>query len=207
MLAEFHFEALEKPMNLLRIIAVLFACAVLLAACEQQSKTESAAQKITDALNQSDISPSGEGAVFKADLLSAIAQADKIVITEHSNRNDYYDPEDSKPYQGPIVEYGHVQLTAKYKADFAAIISALEDNTQDAFAACVFDPHHSVLFYAGGKLSSTMEICFECGQVEWSGSTKTPPWSIYSGLSLVVKNVGLSPDRDWRKLARAERNK
>ena len=115
-------------MNFFRAIAVLFLCSVLLVACEQPSKNAGATEEITNALNQSDITPSGQGALFKANLLSAIERADKIVITEHSNQNDYFDYEDPKPYQGPVVEYGQVELTAKQRADFAAIISALSND-------------------------------------------------------------------------------
>ena len=180
-----------------------------------QEKADNAAQVITDATNQTNASIEAEGQVvasddgklFKADLLSVISRADRIIITEHSNKNDYSDPDAGVVYQGPVIKYGQVELNDKQKADFSSVIISLSNETQDAFAACIFDPHHTIQFYSGGKLSDTMEVCFQCGQVEWKGNTRTPPWSIYSGLSRVVKSVGLSPERDWRKLAIPRRNK
>ena len=158
-----------------------------------------------EALDQ--VLPSTDGKLFKADLLNAISRADKIVITEHSNKNDYSDPDVGVIYHGPEIKYGQAELSEEQRAEFSSVISGLSDETQDAFAACICAPHHSIQFYVDGKLSDKIEVCFMCGKIEWQGNTRTPPWSIYSGLSQVVKNVGLSPGRDWRKLAKPNRNK
>jgi hypothetical protein len=174
-------------MNLLRVASLFLILSIALTACDGDEKAASE--------------------LYKADLINAINSADKIIITEHSNEYDYSNPDEEKMYEGSIIQYGKVELNAKQKANFSAIISGLSNQTQDAFAACIFDPHHSILFYSNGKLTSTMDICFMCGQVEWQGSSGTPPWSIYSGLSQVVESVGLSPERDWRKLAKPHRNK
>jgi hypothetical protein len=209
-------------MNLFRVMTLSLLLTWLLVACSGkgnpssgQAKADDAAKTIADAINQSNtavetddqVSTINDGKLFKADLLDAINRADKIIITEHSNENDYYDPDAKMQYQGPFAQYGKVELSVKQKADFSAIISGLSNDTQDTFSACIFDPHHSIQFHSSGKLSSTMEICFMCDQVEWKGSPNIPPGSIYSGLSQFVVNVGLSPERDWRKLVKAHKNK
>lgn len=55
-------------------------------------------------------------------------------------------------FERPIIQYGKVELNAKQKANFSAIISDLSNETQDAFAACIFDPHHSILFIPTASL-------------------------------------------------------
>lgn len=61
--------------------------------------------------------------------------------------------------------------------------------------------HHTIRFRRAGKLTGQLDICFQCGQVEWSRSKVIPPGDIYQTLSAVVRHAGLSPKRDWHQLA------
>ncbi len=58
---------------------------------------------------------------------------------------------------------------------------------------------------ANGKLIDSIELCFECVDVEWNGSTATPPWSLYDGLEAFVNSLGLQARRDWLALAAKSR--
>jgi hypothetical protein len=137
------------------------------------------------------------GKLYKKDLINAISEADRIVISEHSDSGDFHDSEKDEMGQELSYVYRQVQLDAKLKAAFLALTQGLDETTQGAFAACVFEPHHTIKFYSGSRLKSTMVICFACGQVEWDGSSRTPPWSLYSGLEAIVGSAGFTPKQNW----------
>lgn len=137
------------------------------------------------------------GARYLRDLSRAIQNADEITITEHSSLWDYYRPGTRREdYKEKI--YGFVKLTPEQKTKLFKDVSGMSSETQNAFASCIFEPHHRIAFYRGGHLKSAMEICFKCGQVEWNGSTQTQPWSLYEGMSRFISDIGLRPSADWR---------
>lgn len=108
--------------------------------------------------------------------------------------------------QAPIL-YGSSEMDSRQKVFFRSTIQSLDPRTQDAFAACIFEPHHTIRFYASGELLSTMEICFQCSQVQWDMEAQTvPPWALYPGLAKVVGNAGFKAERDWGSVLR-ERGK
>lgn len=143
-----------------------------------------------------------EGREYKAALSAMIKRADKIVVTEHSFQDDLYDEDTGKSLIPNEVVYGTRELNQQQKNLFLSTIDGLNPTTQDAFPACIFEPHHTVTFFADGKLISSMEICFQCGQVEWDATKATPPWSLYSGLATFIKAIGFEPERDWTALAK-----
>jgi hypothetical protein len=143
---------------------------------------------------------STEGQYYKTAVGAAIAHADRIVVSEHSSDVDS-DQESISSYKP--VTYREITMTPAQKAMFASNIGAMPPATQDAFPACIFNGHHTIKFYAGQKLTSTMEICFECGQIRWNGSQNNPPWALSSTLKAVIENLGLSPKRDWYALAKS----
>jgi len=144
----------------------------------------------------------GGGTEYKEALLGLLSRTDRIVATEHSSEFDLYDPETGESGVPKTIIYGTHELTAAEIEYFTATIKSLDPTTQDAFAACVPEVHHTFRFYSGQRLIDTMDICFECGEVLWSGTGATPPWSLYSGLAKVVKHIGFTPDRDWPAVAR-----
>lgn len=177
--------------------AAFLLLAFLLCACERHAPaipSGAAAAKPQEA--------DREGRQYRQELTELIRKSDRIVVTEHSYEYDAYDMDAGKSLIDDEIVYGTRELDAAQKAFFLSTIEALDPKTQDAIAACIFEPHHTIEFYAAGKLASTMDICFQCGQVEWDKTRASPPWALYSGLAAVVEHIGFSPDRDWATLAK-----
>ena len=142
--------------------------------------------------------PDEPGGKYLADLLAAIQNADVITIAEHSDMIDYWRPDRSVDgYKEKIYEV--VQISQTEKRGLIEMVRSLDTTTQNAFAACTFNPHHRIAFYKDGKLTSTMEVCFECGDIEWKGSSQLPPWSIYGGMKAYISSIGLHPKAEWWK--------
>lgn len=144
----------------------------------------------------------GGGLEYRQALAQLIRDADRIVATEHSNELDLYDFKASKSAIPGQIIYATRELSADQRKFFLRTIESLDPTTQDEFAGCVPVVHHTLNFYRRSELVDTVDICFECGQVEWSGTDATPPAALYSGLARVVKHIGLSPSRNWKQLAR-----
>lgn len=144
----------------------------------------------------------GNGDTYKAELAHLIERSDKIVLTEHSYPFDLFDMTANKSLIANEVVYGTRVLTAEQRARFASEVRDLDGKSQDAFSACLFEPHHRIAFYSKGRTLSTMEICFKCSQIEWESKSKIPPWAIYEGLASFIKSVGLQPEQDWEARAR-----
>jgi hypothetical protein len=146
------------------------------------------------------------GGLYLKDLAAAIDNADRVVLTEHSIAYDVLDAQ-TQP-QLPVgympVTYVSRELTPRERADFAAVIRLVPPATQDAFTACIFEPHHSITFYRGGKQTSEMKICLQCGEIEWAGSHNTQPWALVPTLNKILEQAGMRKDRDWWALAKAK---
>lgn len=141
------------------------------------------------------------GKRYLQDLDALIAQADRIEVVEHSSPFDLAPAATGELRRAKERVYKRVVLTLSQKAGFESAIGSLDPETQSAFPACIPVSHHRIEFFASGKLIDSMEVCFECGQVEWRGSSATPPSSLYGGLEAFVVSVGMQPKRDWRGLA------
>ena len=148
-------------------------------------------------------SRTGSSAYLTA-LEEAIRSADRIVITEHSSPFDTYDAGSGKPLATSELVYRTVELSNSQRSQFLSLVEGLDPKEQDALPACIFEGHHTIRFYAGAKLVSSLQVCFGCGQVEWPVTNATPPWSLVPGLEKVIRNAGLLPKRDWAELARAQ---
>ena len=144
-----------------------------------------------------------QGREYRDDLSGMIRRSDRIVVTEHSYQYDAYDMDAGKSLIPDEIVYGARELNQQQKEFFLSTVDRLDPKTQDAFPACIFEPHHTVQFYLDGKLSSTMEICFQCGQVEWDATKASPPWSLYSGLATFIDGIGFKAERDWHTLAKS----
>lgn len=144
----------------------------------------------------------GGGRDYIHDLSAMIRHSDRIIVTEHSWEMDVFDPDTGKSLIPEEITYGARELTAAQKQMFLNTVENLDPKTQDAFSACVTEVHHTVSFFAHGRLVSSMGICFQCGEVVWDGTQATPPWSLYSGLESVVKQIGFEPKRNWFELAK-----
>jgi hypothetical protein len=154
-----------------------------------------------------DITDLFEGKCYQNGLIKTIEQSTEIVVTEHSYESDFFYVGLEKLKHQEIT-YHKLTLTEGQKGKFIASIKALPDeekphgNILDAVTGCSFEPHHTIKFYKGEKLLSTMDICFVCSQVEWDGSIQTPPKSIYKALYDFITLIDLKPDQDWSALVR-----
>ncbi|MRV70211.1 hypothetical protein GJ700_00555 [Duganella sp. FT92W] len=145
------------------------------------------------------------GKQYLLDLGSLIARADQITVTEHSSEMDFFDTKTGEPLPSKELTYKRIVLTKSQQEQFKSAIASLNPKTQDEFTACIPVPHHRIDFFAHGKLLDTMEVCFECSHVSWTGSKATPPWSLYGGLANFILAIGLQPKQDWERLATAGR--
>lgn len=149
----------------------------------------------------------GEGAAFKRDLIQAIEQADKIVVTEHSDRYDFLDASTDTYKEHEQLIYQTLVLSQQERFKFKRLIKAVPDRTQYMSAACIFEAHHTIRFYAKDELLSTLPVCFRCGAQEWDGSKHTPPQDIVSGLRKFIQSVDLHPEMNWWQLAQEKLRK
>jgi hypothetical protein len=170
------------------LVVIVLAAAVTFAAIQYQRASADQAEVVHN--------PNEPGGKYLRDLRAAIENADDITITEHSDKSYYITPDRGlEGYKEQV--YAVVKISQSEKRGLIEMVNALDTTTQNAFPACIFDPHHRLAFHSKGKLASTMEVCFECGQIEWDGSTQTPPWAIYRGMKAFVAGIGLHPKADW----------
>jgi hypothetical protein len=148
---------------------------------------------------------STEGGQYKAELVKTIQRADRIVVTEHSYEYDLFDSQHHISLMPDEVVYNRWELTGEQKNELLITVKDMSSSTQSEFSECIFEPHHTFLFYSDDKLLSTMEICFRCLEVEWDGSKLTPPGALYSGLGAFLRRIGSEPTRDWTAVAQAYR--
>ncbi|MEK1942539.1 MAG: hypothetical protein AAAB16_19390 [Pseudomonas sp.] len=138
-----------------------------------------------------------QGKFFIEQLATEITQAERIVVTEHSNRFDTADPNADHT---PIIYRAHTLDTAE-KTYFLNTVNALDPETKNGFAGCIFVPHHTIQFYSQTRLTSTLEVCFECGDIDWSGLHPTQPWALVGGVGKLINKIGFATERDWKSLA------
>ncbi|MEO7495254.1 MAG: hypothetical protein ABIT83_13330 [Massilia sp.] len=182
------------------ILSLLAALAI--AACSRESVHPEPAQQHQAQMDQSP--DSGEGALYIEALASAVQKSDRIVITEHSIGYDVLD-EKTQP-QLPVgyvpIIYAEHALTNSERSTFLVMIRATAPKPEAAEPACIFEPHHTISFYSGKVKTSTMQICYQCGQVEWDGTNKQRPWALISTLKWLAASAGMKADRDWIALAK-----
>jgi len=143
-----------------------------------------------------------DGREYRDALATAIARADRIEVTEHSDPWDDYDLDANRSRIGAEILYAAVKLDAAQKRLFLDTVRGLDPKTQDWANACMPVVHHTVRFYDKDIIQSTMQICFHCSQVFWDGiKRKTNPESIHAGLEQFVTAIGLRTERDWEALA------
>lgn len=147
--------------------------------------------------------PDTSGAEYKQALLASIRSATRIIVTEHSHPLDYryFSSDPTITLDTSEHVYARIALSNAQKHRFYVIASALDERTEDVFTLCIFVPHHTIQFYQGTKLQSTMDVCFHCGDISWDHFSKRPPSSMINGLRQFVREIGLKPKREWRILA------
>ncbi len=146
-------------------------------------------------------SSTGKDEIFIKNLRTLIGQADRIVVTEHSIPFDLYDTETSKSLIVNEIIYRTKDLNSwrRYLLKAMAISASSKGSGLKSF--CIFQPHHTIHFYADKRLLNKLDICFECGDVSLAGTETSSRPLLISELSFLIENVGFEPKRDWKKLA------
>jgi hypothetical protein len=148
-----------------------------------------------------DVAANAPAAVeYKSELLATIRDARRIVIVEHSNPLDVAPVGGRAPAPRPTRVYGVRTLDAAQRKYFLDRVSGLSPDLPRMVSFCAFVDHHTIYFFGAGTEPIKMEVCFECGDVNWTGRSRSAPIGLIGALSDVVKASGLSPTRDWRAL-------
>jgi hypothetical protein len=169
------------PSTVRGIVAVFL---LLAPACNRADEPEEFNRKHAD-----------DGRRYKEALVKAIKVSDRIVVTEHSDRSDYPTSEQMQK-ELPQVEYGRVELDGPARAKFLQNAEAMDGTTKTDFNKCFFFPHHTVRFYSGSKLKSTMKICFKCSDIVWDGARLVPPIGLWTAITPLIKDAGFHTERD-----------
>src|ERR1043166_423050 len=140
-----------------------------------------------------------DGRRYKEALVNAIKTSDRIVVTEHSHREDFPESEQNRKNL-PQFEYAQVELDGPAKAKFLKNAEAMNDKTKTIFTTCAFVPHHAIKFYSGAKLKSTMEVCFHCSAIGWDGakngvSSPLPPEGLWTPVLPLIQDAGFRTDQ------------
>jgi len=136
-----------------------------------------------------------DGRRYKEALVKAIKVSDRIVVTEHSDRSDF--PEGEQMQKDlPQLEYGRVELDGPARAKFLANAESMDGTTNTTFNKCFFIPHHTLRFYSGAKLKSTMEVCFKCRDIVWDGARLVRPVGLWTAITPLIEDAGFHTDRD-----------
>lgn len=141
-----------------------------------------------------------DAAVFRETLLQTLRKATAVKIEEHSSPLDFPDRKWSD--SGPETHYGDATLSPEARSSFLKRVEALNPVSYSGYAACLPEFHHTIRFYEGDRLISTMKICFECEIINWDACRLKCPDDFFKVLDLIVTEAGLHPKRDWKALAK-----
>jgi hypothetical protein len=170
-------------------IPIVLASLILVAAC--QPREEGVVTTVT-------------GPEFKEALLSELVAADRVVVLEHSDPSDFLNDEGEGPDNPKRIVYRSVELDADAKARLKGNVKLMDASVPTLLAACAFVPRHTIQIYVGSTLSSELQICYECGDIQWSKIDAVEPSGLLSALTPIVLAAGLEQERDWRALAASD---
>ena len=146
---------------------------------------------------------------FNLALADAIQGADKVVIKEHSHRVDFFGTP-AGIYSPPEYIYAKKELSPGEKVLFLESVRELVGEVDDERTQCLFEAHHTIDFYEGGQLKSSMRISYKCKDIEWNGSSFAASKDVFDALTPALKRAGMNIERDWDAMAKqryAEENK
>jgi hypothetical protein len=135
------------------------------------------------------------GRLYQANLLRLLQQSGRVVVTEHASS---LESSSDKPNI-----YSTIELSREQIAQFSKIIENLSPDAAPGQPLCFFEGHHTIKFYRVNAIPEQMDICFKCGQIEWSGATGRVPKALIDGLADFINSIGMSAKRDWAALAKA----
>lgn len=175
------------------------AVVVLLSSC---ASNPNAGRNPEDALSKKMIA-NAEARKFNLVLLDAIQDADRIVIREHSDKNDFFGivPELETP---PEYTYATKELTIGDKILFLDEVRVLRGEAKIGSVNSLFTPHHTIDFYEQGALKSSMKINFSNSALNWNGTNQQESQDVFKALNGVVTRAGMQPNRAWDELAKQQ---
>jgi hypothetical protein len=177
-------------MNLFRSIAFSILLSVTLgSSCSSTSST-------------TDRNENAKATKFKSDLIAAVSKAHRIDVVEHSWLYDFYDGRGELIKDPPQIDYKRTQLTPEQKASFYAVLEKMAESPKTMFAACIFEPHHSIELIRDNGKKSVIRICFKCDDTEWDGSDGTAPEVFQKEVQQFIAPLGFQVSRDWHELAK-----
>ena len=138
-------------------------------------------------------------------LAQEVESSDSIVFVEHSYKFDFFDnrnPDSIDIEKAPVYIYKTQKISANQQRKFLSALMAIEEKDVNMVSSCMFAPHHRIEFYKSGKLSSSMEICFHCADIEWDATNNTRPIALVSALENTFIEAGFKTSKDWSALAK-----
>jgi hypothetical protein len=137
------------------------------------------------------LAPLFRGWSLRHDLLAAAADASTIRVVEHSDRFDPpFDPR--KHYEEKI--FRSVTLSAEEVSRLRKAFPVSLDYSFAIQTACIFSSHHRVEFVRRDGGVTTLEICFQCDELELDGGEqRILPVGWDSSLQNFIVSLGMSP--------------
>lgn len=154
---------------------------------------------------------------FKQELVASIMSAEKIVVTEHSDTQDW-SREDfeatatrvmRKPGNSdieiemlenrslPVITYREVELNNYQRLKLLLLVKVFVVDKARNYSLCLPSFHHQLKFYVAGEPTKFMDICFQCSQLEWNSAGVLAPSLIYPLMRYEINSLGFSAERDW----------
>lgn len=149
--------------------------------------------------------PVSEEQAYITLLAQEVESSDSIIFVEHSYKFDFFDnsnPSSIDIEEAPTYTYRTQKISANQQRKFFSALMALEEKNVNMFSSCMFVPHHRIEFYKSSKLSSSMEICFHCSDIEWDATNNTRPIALIGVLENTFIEAGFKTSKDWPAIAK-----
>lgn len=173
---------------MLRLL-VLLVIPMLIQACAYQLSSEPSSHRMTS---------------YRDPLADAIHRSDSVRIIERSHPSDTVAKDGKATLKKPHRIYRQVDLSPEAARFLEHAVRSLPATVEEKGipTRCAFVDHHAIEFRSRGKTTSTLRICFQCGDILWDGSNRLPPEDLLGALRRFLISQGFQPERDWKALAR-----
>ncbi len=194
-------KMLFKSMRSFAPVLVCGGCALWLSSCVYAPPLTQIVPKANGGV--SDGTSDLRAAQFNKDFAAAIIAADKVVVREHSHSSDLANLVSSSK-NAPKYTYIEKSLNFNERMTFVSELSELSGRATRITTECLFEPHHSIELYKGGKLTSVMGLSYNCGEIQWTGSSVPASGDMFDAVTPLLKRSGMKVHRDWRSKAQAK---
>jgi hypothetical protein len=149
--------------------------------------------------------PMSEEQAYVTLLAQEVERSDSIIFIEHSYKFDFFDnsnPSSVDIEKAPTYIYKTQKISANQQKKLLSALMTIKESDVNMVSSCIFAPHHRIEFYKSGKLSSSMEICFHCADIEWDATNNTRPIALVGVLENTFVEAGFKTSKDWSTLAK-----